>query len=76
MTAINLDAQIVGSSYDPITRICSYTYEHPDGARYTVKVEVDEFQKIGTTPATREVRRKHLAMKIQHHINTHKPDHA
>ena len=76
MTAINLDAQIVSTAYDPIGRVCSYVYQHPDGARYTVHIPIDELEKIGTTPANRDVRRKHLAMKIHHHINTHKPDHA
>jgi len=74
MTAINLDDQIVASHYDSSTRTCSYTYEHTDGSRYTVTVPVDEFAKIGTTPATLNQRRTHLATKIISHIQTNPPD--
>ena len=76
MTAINLDDQIVASAYDKKARVCSYTYQHSDGSRYTVKVPLDELQKIGTTPANRDVRRKHLAMKILNHMQTNPPDHV
>jgi hypothetical protein len=74
MTAINLDDQIVASSYDAQSRTCSYTYQHSDGSRYTVMLPIDELHKIGTTPANRDVRRKHLAMKILNHIQTNPPD--
>jgi hypothetical protein len=74
MTAINLDDQIVGTSYDPKTRICTYTYEHSDGSRYTVPVPLAELQQLGTTPANRDVRRRHLAQKIISHVQTNPPD--
>ncbi len=74
MTAINLTDQIVASSYDHKTRTCSYTYQHTDGARYTVKVHLDEFAKFGATPSTRDQRRKHLAIKIANHIQFNPPD--
>jgi hypothetical protein len=76
MTAINLDDQIVATSYDAATRVCSYTYEHTDGSRYTVEVPIDHLHKIGTTPATEQVRRQHLAQKILSHIQTNPPDKA
>lgn len=74
MTTINPESQIVGSSFDPLSRICSYTYQHSDGSRYTVEVPLDDLHKIGTTPATRDQRRKHLAMKILNHIQINPPD--
>ena len=74
MTVINLDDQIVATAYDAATRVCSYTYQHPDGSRYTVQIPIDDLHKIGTTPANREVRRKHLATKILNHVQTNKPD--
>lgn len=74
MTAINLDAQIVASAYDRKDRVCSYTYEHTDGSRYTIKIPLEELQKLGITPANRDVRRKHLAQRILNHIQTQKPD--
>lgn len=76
MTAINLDAQIVASAFDHKTRMCTYTYEHTDGSRYTVKVPLDELTKLGVTPANRDVRRKHLAQRIVNHIQTNPPDHV
>ncbi len=76
MTAINLDDQIVATSYDKVTRICTYTYQHSDGSRYTVAVPLDELQKLGTTPANRDVRRRFLAQRIVTHIQTNPPDKA
>jgi hypothetical protein len=76
MTAINLDDQIVATSYDRKARVCSYTYQHSDGSRYTVKVPLDELTKLGTTPMSRDVRRKYLATKIMNHLRTNPPDHA
>jgi hypothetical protein len=74
MTAINLDDQIVGSTFDPQTRICTYTYEHHDGSRYTVSVPIDDLNKIGTTPATLQQRRDHIARRIMGHMQTNPPD--
>jgi len=74
MTVINLDDEVVATAYDPATRICTYTYQHPDGSRYTVPVHLDELAKLGTTPANRGSRRQYLAMKIQNHVATNKPD--
>lgn len=76
MTAINLDDQVVATAYDPLTRMCSYTYQHTDGSRYTVTLSIDDLQKIGTTPATTNQRRNFLATKIMNHIATNPPDDA
>lgn len=76
MTAINLDDQIVASSFCPGARVYTYTYQHTDGSRYTVSVAVDDLRKIGTTPANRDLRRKFLATKIINHIQTNPPDHV
>jgi len=35
---------------------------------------LDDLHKIGTTPASREQRRRHLAMRIQTHIQNNPPD--
>ena len=74
MTVINLDDQIVATRYDNDKRSCFYTYQHTDGSRYTVEVSMDELAKIGTTPANRDARRRHLANKIISHIQTNPPD--
>jgi DNA topoisomerase IB len=74
MTVINLDDQVVATAYDRKTRLCSYTYQHTDGSRYTVSVPLDDLRKLGTTPANRDVRRKFLATKIMNHIQTNPPD--
>jgi hypothetical protein len=76
MTAINLEGQIVRSHYDAKTRVCSYTYQHSDGSRYTVTLPIDELQRLGNTPINKEQRRKHLAMKVLNHMHTHPPDHV
>lgn len=74
MTAINLEHQIVATAYDPLTRICSYTYQHTDGSRYTVQIPIDDMHKIGTTHASRDQRRKHLATRLLTHMQTNPPD--
>ncbi len=74
MIAINLDDQIVGSTFNPQTRICTYTYEHHDGSRYTVEVPLEELTKLGTTPMNRVTRRNHLATKIMTHMQSNGPD--
>lgn len=74
MTAINLDDQVVSTGYDAATRTCSYTYQHSDGSRYTVRIPLAELQNLGTTPANRDQRRKHLATRILTHIQTNPPD--
>lgn len=74
MTIIHPETQIVGSGYDALNRVCSYTYQHSDGSRYTVKIPIDELQKRGHTSIPREQRRRHLAMKIANHIQTAPPD--
>lgn len=76
MTTIHPETQIVASAYDPLTRICSYTYQHSDGSHYTVDVPLSEFEKIGLGRATQMQRRTHLAQKIISHVQTRPPDHA
>lgn len=70
MTTIHPETQVVASTYDPLTRICSYTYQHTDGSRYTVQVPLDELN----TKGNRANRRMHLATKIMHHIQSNPPD--
>jgi len=74
MTAINLDDQIVATAYDAQARVCCYTYQHSDGSRYTIKVPLDDLNKVGPMPAKKLERRKHLATRILHHIQTNLPD--
>lgn len=74
MTVINLDAQIIATRFDPASRTCFYTYQHTDGSQYTVAVPLDELASLGTTPANRDARRRHLAHKIVTHIQTNPPD--
>lgn len=74
MTTINLDDQIVATSYDSKTNICTYTYQHTDGSRYTVPVHLYDLTRLGTTPVNRDVRRRHLAQRILTHIQTNPPD--
>jgi hypothetical protein len=76
MTAINLDDQIVATAYDKQTRVCSYTYQHTDGSRYTVSVPLADMEKIGLTPSTKLQRRNHIANRILNHIRTSPPDGA
>lgn len=76
MTTIHPETQIVASAYDAATRTCCYTYEHSDGSRYTIKVPIDEFEKIGINRATLMQRRTYLAQKIISHVQTHPPDHV
>ena len=68
MTTIHPETQVVASTYDPLTRMCSYTYQHSDGSRYTVEVHVDDFK------GDRAKRRAHLATRIAHHIQNNPPD--
>lgn len=74
MTTIHPETQIVASSYDKLTRVCSYTYQHSDGSRYTVKVPIDELHLQGGKSANREQRRRHLATKIINHVQANPPD--
>ena len=72
MTTIHPETQVVASTYDAPSRMCSYTYQHSDGSRYTVKVPLDELLKKGD----RAKRRTHLATKIINHIQANPPDHG
>ena len=73
MTAINLETQIVGSAYDPATRMCSYTYQHHDGQHYTVEIPLDHLEgrgpvntnNISINRGNQDRRRKHLVACIQ-----------
>lgn len=71
MTAINLDTQIVATSYDPLTRICTYTYQHTDGSRYTVSIPIDQLNKMKPNKATA---RNFVGKAILGHIQTNPPD--
>lgn len=74
MTTINPETQIVASSYDALNRVCTYTYEHSDGSRYTVSVPLDDLHRLGMGVANREQRRRHLAQRILTHIQGNPPD--
>lgn len=74
MTTINPETQIVASSYDAQNRICSYTYQHSDGSRYTVSVPLADLEKFGMGVATRDQRRRHVAQKIVSHVQSNPPD--
>lgn len=74
MTTINPETQIVASAYDELNRICSYTYEHTDGSRYTVKVPMSDLEKIGLGRATVDQRRRHIAQTIISHVQANPPD--
>lgn len=74
MTTMHPETQIVASSFDKHSRICSYTYQHSDGSRYTVKIPIDELKKTGNRAIPRDQRRRHLAMRIANHIQTSPPD--
>lgn len=74
MTVINLDDQIVASTYDKAARTCSYTYEHTDGSRYTVTVPLADLEKVGPMPQAKMARRQHLAQRVLTHIQSNPPD--
>lgn len=76
MTTIHPETQIVASRFDPLTRVCSYTYQHGNGERYTVAIPLDELNGSGKPFATREHRRKFLAQKIINHVQINEPDKA
>lgn len=71
MTTIHPETQIVASTFDAPNRICTYTYEHSDGSRYTVTVPLAELEKSGNT---KDARRRFLAQKIINHVQSHPPD--
>ena len=71
MTAINLDTQIVATSYDKLNRICTYTYQHSDGSRYTVSIPIDDLNKLRPNKANA---RNFVGKTILNHIQTNPPD--
>ena len=73
MTAINLDSQIVATSYDKLNRVCSYTYQHSDGARYTVRIPIDDLLKHRPNKANA---RNFVGRAILNHIQSNPPDAA
>lgn len=74
VTTIHPETQIVASSFDKFSRICSYTYEHADGSRYTVEVHIDDLQKRGNKVIPKIERRRNIAMRIANHVATNAPD--
>ncbi len=73
MTAINLDTQIVATSYDKQARVCSYTYQHSDGSRYTVRIPIDELNKH---KPNKVAARNFVGRAILSHIQSNPPDAA
>jgi hypothetical protein len=57
---ISLDTEIVASSYNPITRICTYTIER-DGRRWTAEVHIDHLEAHGHGPIGAKKRQTHIA---------------
>jgi len=56
MKTINLDTEIVGTCFDPVSRKCSYTIAR-DGRRWTVYIHIDELNRHG---GNKKLRRDHL----------------
>jgi hypothetical protein len=71
VTVLSLDSQIVGSSFDQLSQTCTYTYQHSDGSRYTVRIPVSELDKAGPN---RVNRRNHVGRMIVNHIQSSPPD--
>jgi hypothetical protein len=59
MTPINLETELVGSSYNPSTRVCTYTIER-DGSRWTVGVPLQNLNAYKTANH-KALRRQHVA---------------
>ena len=57
---INIETEIVGSSYDPRTGTCSYTVRK-DGKEVTVEIPVADLDRHG---GNRRARQTHLANKL------------
>lgn len=72
MTAINPETQIIGTAFDPKARVYSYTYQHTDGSRYTVKIPAEQLDGLKTKVA----RRNFIALKIRDYIQSNRPDNA
>lgn len=70
MTTIHPETQIVASRFDPMSRVCSYTYRHADGSQYTVDIPIADLLKQGN----RENRRRHLVTRIINHVQSNPPD--
>lgn len=73
MTAINLDTQIVATAYDRQARVCSYTYQHTDGSRYTVQIPIDDLNKFKPNKINA---RNFVGRSILNHIQSNPPDAA
>jgi hypothetical protein len=57
---ISLDTEIVGTSFDPVTRICTYTIER-DGRRWTAQIPIDHLEVHGPGQIGDQKRQMHLA---------------
>lgn len=65
---IHLENEVVGSAFDPITQIHTYTVAR-DGKRWTVTIPNADFERFGPRLGARAAinqltRRKHLAMRL------------
>lgn len=56
---IDLEGELVRSSFDPKTRMCSYTFGR-GGRQWTVRLHMDHF-----TPMNKIERRQHLASLVE-----------
>lgn len=61
---INLETEVVASTFDPKTRQCAYTIKR-NGKRWTVKLPIDDFAK----QKTKQAKRDHLARALQSAMN-------
>jgi hypothetical protein len=61
MRTINLDAEIVATRYDPVSRTCFYTVQR-DGCRWTVSIHEDDLNRH---KGDKQKRRNHLGHLLQ-----------
>jgi hypothetical protein len=61
MTAIHPDSEVVATTFDPLTGICSYTIQR-DGKRWTARIPIEELDKF---KANRAGRRTYLANALK-----------
>ena len=65
--AINLDTE-VASSFDPVTRVCTYTIER-NGQSWTVQIPLVDLERHGALPGSIKKRREHLARLLEAKMN-------
>lgn len=61
MSAVHPDTEVVATTYDAPTGICTYTIQR-DGKRWTARIPLSELDKF---KANRQARRTYLANALQ-----------